>query len=104
MRRNKYNAKRTSVDGYMFDSMREAHHYGDLKLMERAGELSGIEVHPVYPIEINGMRICAVEADFRFVQRGTIRVQDVKGMDTALSKIKRKLVKAIHGVEIEVVK
>lgn len=104
--RNKYRAKATVVDGIRFDSMAESRRYVDLKLMERAGEIQELDVHPQYPIDINGHRICIVELDFRYydTKRGGIVVEDVKGVDTVLSKLKRKMVAAQHDVKVEIVK
>jgi hypothetical protein len=36
---SKFHAKRTQVDGIWFDSKAEAGRYGELKLLERAGEI-----------------------------------------------------------------
>lgn len=38
-RKNKYKAIKTRKDGILFDSMLEASHYEDLKLLEKAGEI-----------------------------------------------------------------
>lgn len=105
-RRKYLNKKPDAIDGIRFDSLREAEHYANLKILQSARQILDLECHPRYPIVINGEKICTVELDFRFkdVRCGTIRVQDVKGFDTALSRLKRRLVKAVHGVEVEVVK
>lgn len=102
MRQSKYHNKRTVLDGFAFDSQAEAKRYGELKLLERAGKASGVEVHPRFPLTVNGVHICTYEADFRYVDvlRGTIVVEDVKGYRTALYGIKKKLLKACHGIEI----
>ena len=104
--RNKYHARRESIDGYLFDSQAEAARYRELKLLERAGQISMLRVHPRYEIIINEQKICIVEADFEFYdeQQERTRYIDVKGMDLALSRLKRKLVKALYAMEIEVEK
>lgn len=105
MNRSKYRNKRTYMDGYCFDSMAEASRYRELKLLERAGEVSELQVHPHYPIEVNGKHICTYEADFAYVDtRGTVQVEDVKGARTALYILKKKLVKAALNIEIQEVK
>ena len=105
-KKHKYSAKKCIIDGIKFDSLAEGRHYSELKLRERAGEISDIEVHPEFKIEINGMPVCKVIADFRYwdIKGETKRVEDVKGMDTALSKLKRKLVMACFGVYIEIIR
>lgn len=116
---NKYNAKKVKADGYTFDSKTEHGRYQELKLLLRAKEITKLEVHPVYKISawrISGVGcgikgefpvtyVCDVELDFRYRDlKGRVVVEDVKGVDTALSKLKRKLVYAAHGVSVEVIK
>lgn len=103
--RNKYNAKKVSLDGYDFDSLMEARRYGQLKLMVRAGLLRELRVHPSWPIVVNGHKICHVELDFSYVDEKDIQHhEDVKGQDTALSRIKRKLLLGVHGICVELIK
>ena len=102
---NKYGAIKTRIDGILFDSRLEAGRYSELKLLERAREISNIEVHPSFPIFIKGQRICVVELDFAYDDRDGNRIfEDTKGLDTALSKIKRKLVSASYGINVNLVK
>lgn len=103
--RNKYHAKKSRIDGYSFDSQAEARRYGELRLMEKAGEISGLEVHPVYPIEIQGRPVCKVILDFSYKTKDGDDVhEDVKGVDTALSRLKRKMVEAQYSINVEVVR
>lgn len=103
--RNKYHAKKARVDGYSFDSQAEARRYGELRLMEKAGEISGLKVHPVFPIEIQGRPVCKVILDFSYKDKNGDDVhEDVKGVDTALSKLKRKMVEAQYAIDVEVVR
>lgn len=104
MKRNKYGAKPTVVDGLRFHSKRESQHYVKLRKELAEGKISNLELQPVYPITINGTKICKYIADFRYIRDGSEIVEDVKGMDTQLSKIKRKLVKALYGVDVQVIK
>lgn len=101
---NKYGAKKTIIDGITFDSKRESQHYVHLKIREKAGEIYNLELQPVYQIIIGDMKICKVIPDFRYVESNVTVVEDVKGMDTAISRLKRKLVKAVHGVDIVIIK
>lgn len=117
MSRSKYSAQRVVVDGYSFDSKAEARFYGALKLREKAGEISAIELQPCFPIVVDGAPVRALpnknghkgraleyRADFGFDENGKRRIVDVKGMDTPVSRLKRALVQHIYGVEIEVVR
>ena len=105
MRKNKYNAQKTMVDGILFDSKREAARYMQLMLLERAGKISHLELQPVYECIVNGKKICSYKADFRYFTKNGNIVEDVKGYITPMFKLKKKLVEAIYsGVTIEVIK
>lgn len=100
----KYRNIPTEIDGIRFDSEREGRRYGELKLLERAGRISELRVHPAFPLDVNGYPICRYEADFSY-ERGGVRItEDVKGVETEAFKIKRKLMRAIHGIDIEIVR
>lgn len=95
----------TIVDGIRFLSKLEAKRYGELKLLQRAGKISELEVHPRFDLIVNHERICIYEADFRYVdvERGTV-VEDTKGARTALFILKKKLMKAVRGIEVQEVR
>lgn len=98
---NKYGNKKTVVDGIKFDSKKEAARWGILQLRERAGEIEHLELQPTYPIEVNGVHICKYIADFRYREKRKLVVEDCKGMKTRIYSIKRKLMKAVYGIEIK---
>lgn len=102
---NKYKAIRTEVDGIVFDSKREAHRYLTLKILQKGGLIQNLELQPTYSIDINGQHLCKVKLDFRYWdnEQGKQVVEDSKGVDNAVSKLKRKLVLALHGVEVRLV-
>ena len=100
-RQNKYGAKRVKIDGYNFDSILEARRYEELKLLGKAGEISHLKVHPVFPIKIKGVHVCDVELDFYYQSEEDdisyqANYEDCKGADTAISKLKRKLFEAYY--------
>lgn len=98
----KYHAKPQIVDGVRFASKREAKRYHDLKMMERGGEIVGLELQPKYPLIVNKHKLGAYYGDFRYrdTATGDLIVEDVKGVRTPLYRLKAKLVKALYGVEI----
>ena len=101
----KYRAKPVVIDGHRFDSKREAKRYGELKLLERAGEIENLELQPRYDVAINGRKICWYQADFRYTNclEGQQVIEDVKSPATAknrLYRLKKKLVEALHDVRI----
>lgn len=105
--RNKYGAQRTELDGISFASKAEANRYAFLKLREKAGEISGLTLQEPFACSVGrGVVVCTYRADFSYFDHAQKRqiVEDVKGMDTPVSKLKRKLVEAIHGVKVEIIK
>lgn len=101
-RGNKYKAVRTEVDGITFDSKREATRYMELMLLQRAGEIERLELQPKYDCIVNGRKICTYRADFRYFTKENSVVEDVKGMKTAVYRLKKKLVEALYpGVTIQ---
>ena len=127
--RSKFGAKPEVVDGIRFPSRKEARRYGELRWLERAGEISELTLQPRFPIVINGKQVrypsgvgLEYRADFKYFERSTGRtiVEDVKGVrktprppgvkkprhegtDTDASRIKRALVSAIYGIEVRIV-
>ena len=104
-RGNKYGAKRVLVDGIAFDSKAEAAYYAALKIRERAGEVTDVELQRPYELTVGGHLIATYRADFVFWDHlmKRRRVIDVKGVVTPVFRMKKRLMKACHGVEIEVV-
>lgn len=100
-KRNKYGAIKTKVDGIIFDSKREAKRYTVLKRMEADGDISNLTLQVPYQITINGVKVCKYVSDFEYVRNGEKVVEDCKGMRTAVYRLKKKLMKAVHGIEIE---
>jgi hypothetical protein len=100
---NKYRAIKTTVDNIRFDSKREAERYMGLKNLLRAGEISNLRLQVPYPIIINDFKVCTYIADFVYFDNATGEevTEDSKGMKTAVYVLKKKLVKAVYGVEIQ---
>lgn len=104
---SKYGAKKTQVDGITFDSKAEAARYTELKMLERAGQISKLELQPTYELApsviLGGRKKPALRyrADFRYTDHlGNVIVEDVKGVRTAEYQIKRHLMKFVHGIDI----
>ena len=104
-RGNKYGAVKTVVDGITFDSKAEAARYQELKLLEKAGEIGAIFVHPQYTIMVEDKRICRVIFDFVYenIKTGRIVIEDVKGLDNPLSRLKRRLFEVTHHAEVDLI-
>ena len=98
--RSKCGNRRTVVDGIAFDSAAEARRYQELRLLERAGEISGLELQPRYPLEVNEQLVTTYFADFRYLDHGIEVVEDVKGWRTPVYRLKKKFMKAVYGIEV----
>lgn len=99
-RRNKFGNVRTVVDGRTFDSKAEARRYQELKRLQIAGAISGLRLQVRFPLRVNGVTVANYLADFVYVRDGRRVVEDVKGMRTAVYKLKCRLMQAVHGIEI----
>ena len=104
-RPNKYFAKKTVAMGLKFDSRWEAERWGQLKAMERAGVVTQLERQIKYELSINDVKICDYIADFRYLleeENGLSKlvVEDAKGILTPEFKLKKKMMKAIHNIDI----
>ena len=104
--RSKYGNRRVSLDGYTFDSKAEGDRYVVLRERLRLGEIMDLAVHPGYRLEVAGQLICHYIADFAYHDPETYAetVEDVKGVRTAAYMLKRKLMKAIHGIDVQEIK
>lgn len=118
----KYGNRKVTVDGITFDSAKEARRYRELKLLERAGQITGLELQKVYelvPAQYEPMkrygkggkplkdgRRCVEKAvryiaDFVYREGGQLVVEDTKGVRTKDYIIKRKLMLHIHGIRVK---
>ena len=95
---NKYKAKKTIVDGITFDSAKEARRYSELKLLERAGEITRLELQPKFPIIVNGVYCGFYRADFGYFEGDKRVIEDVKAPPTrtAVYRLKIRLVRALN--------
>lgn len=103
--RNKFNARKVTVDGHTFDSQREHRVWCDLRLRERAGEIRDLKRQVKFELIVSGIKIATYRADFAFVEKDTCRVIDVKSEPTAKKRdfvLVRKLMRACHGIHVEV--
>ena len=109
---NKYGAKKTEIDGIVFDSKHEAHRWVELKYMERAGLIKELKRQVRYclipTIEGDGRKVVQravyYVADFTYYEKAGDRwkcvVEDAKGVRTDVYKIKKKLMRWRYGIEI----
>lgn len=108
--------ERTSSDGVVFDSKAELRRWEELRLLQRAGKISGLRRQLVFLIEIDGRpvkirsrgfpngRPCKYTADFAYtdIAAGKRVWEEHKGVDSAESRLRRAIVEALYNVEIVV--
>lgn len=93
------------MDGIKFDSKWESQRYLYLKSLERAGRVRNLELQPRFIITVNGQKICTYVADFQYDRENKDGewehiIEDAKGVETPEFKLKKKLMKAVHNIEI----
>ena len=93
------------VEFYYFASKFEAKRYGELQLQEKIGHITELRTQITYPLKVNGVDICKYIADFQYKDiAGNLIVEDTKGSEKAVTdvfKLKRKLMGAIHGIDVK---
>ena len=114
----KYRNKKVSYDGYVFDSGVELRRYKDLKLLEGAGKITNLKVHPKWTLKCGGTpvkikskgypngRTASYSADFAYfdADTGAAIVEDVKGYDTYTSRLKRAMIEAEYSFKVIIVR
>lgn len=107
-RKNKYGNKKTMLDGHLFDSKHEAERYAELKMLERAGEITDLRLQVPFELcEAHKRRDGTMErgvkyiADFVYQRRGKCVVEDAKGDRTDVYILKRKWMYQKYGIEIK---
>lgn len=98
--KSKYGNRKTTVDGITFDSKKEAERYVVLREMSIKGEIRQFELQPEFQLYVNGIHVCRYRADFSYWKDGVAVVEDVKGMKTAIYRLKKKLMKACMCIDI----
>lgn len=105
----KYKNTKVALDGHKFDSKKEANRYLELKQLLKNSVISELKLQPVFrlvdAVKLEGKTKPAVKyiADFSYKLNGFLVVEDVKSEYTrklAIYRLKKHLMKAVHGVEV----
>lgn len=106
---NKYGARKTVVDGITFDSKAEAKYYEHLKWLKQAKHIKDFSLQPRFLLqdsfEKNGetFRKIQYKADFEVHNLdGSVEIIDIKGVETEVFKIKRKLYEKLYKAPLKV--
>lgn len=123
--KTKYHNKRVTHDGIEFDSKKEMYRYITLKIKQEAGMISDLRLQVSYEIipavyeeqevqlktKVKHVRRCVQKAahyvaDFVYKdQDGNEVVEDVKGSSSILTpefRLKMKLMRYVHGIQIKI--
>lgn len=118
---SKYHNEKVIVDGIAFASRKESRRYEELKLLQRAGKISSLELQKKYELipaqyeaDIKGIRSGIKKgkliersvnyiADFVYTdnETGKIVVEDTKGVRTPEFIIKRKLMLYRYNIRVK---
>lgn len=123
--RSKYGNKKAKANGRVFDSRKERSRYYTLQVLEKAGEISDLrmqvpfEIIPAVYEKVEKQLKTKVKIVDRCVQRathyiadfvytdkdGNMVVEDVKGSSSILTpefRLKMKLMRYVHGIQIKI--
>lgn len=101
---NKYQAVKTACGfGHEHASKKEARRCAELHLLQRAGEISDLELEPRYYFTVNGHvlthdrgRRAVYTPDFRYREAGVLVVEDSKGMRVRDWPLRKALFRACY--------
>jgi hypothetical protein len=94
--------------GPMHQSRIEARRCNELHILQAGGLIRELEAHPQhrYRLDVNGVHICDYLVDFRYfeVDGDQEVLEDTKGFQTEVSKLKIRLVEALYGLKVQLVR
>ncbi len=102
-KRNKFGAIKCTHDGLNFDSLAEGNYYLILRDRLKKQEIGDLQIHPFFHVQINGKKICKVVLDFSYYDNKLCKevFVDVKGFATRVSRLKKKMVEAQFGIQVD---
>ncbi len=97
-RQNKYGSKKVAIDNIIFASALEARRYQQLKLLLASGAIAHLELQPIFELQpgfkdYTGKKYQSIKyrADFKYIEAGEKIVEEVKGCETDMWKLKKKM-------------
>jgi hypothetical protein len=99
----KYRAVKAQCNaGHTHDSKREAIRCNELHILQAAGEITDLTIHPQYWFVINGRQLkhsngrrVGYKSDFEYVENGMLVTEDVKGVVVRDWPLRRAVFKAL---------
>jgi hypothetical protein len=108
----KYHAIKTTVDGIKFDSKAEARRWAELVHLQNNEKIAALERQVAFElapgVKLHGEKRkrppIRYVADFTYFEYATNSevIEDTKGQDTPMSRLKRHLMKVVHGMDVRV--
>jgi hypothetical protein len=90
-----------TLDGIVFDSIREMKRYCELKLMENAGVIERLQLQPKWDLHVKGIKVATYAADFKYYDGKVWVWEDAKGVRTQIFNLKVRMLRAEYGIEIK---
>ena len=122
IKRSKYGNRKVTIGGIKFDSEREAKRYLILKEYQNKGDISDLKLQVVYELipaikelktvvlktktiqkEVTIQQAITYRCDFTYIKDEKLIVEDVKISPKMLPpeyKLKKKLLRYVHGIDI----
>jgi hypothetical protein len=100
---SKYKNVKVKLDGITFDSKKEAVHYAYLKSLEKRGIITDLQLQTKLDFKIDGKKIFTYKPDFEYNDEFGHHIVDVKGVQTPVFKLKKKLIEAQYKIKIEII-
>jgi len=94
--------KRVEIDGHKFQSIAESRRYEQLRLLQMAGKIHGLELQPHLDLFVEGVKVTRYTPDFQY-WKGSASVcifEDVKGKLEEAAWVRIRLARAL-GYKIE---
>jgi hypothetical protein len=113
-KKHKFHAQPQKTDDGFFASKAELRRWQALQLRAAAKDIHELTRQPEFPLwtmNLAGQRVpvkignreAKYVADFAYHEDGAYVVEDVKGVDTAMGKLKRAIVKASLGIDVRLI-
>jgi hypothetical protein len=95
-RDNKYNNQIVEYNGYKYQSKKEADYARGLDFGLKAGTVEYWKGQVKFKCEVNGTHVCNYFLDFEVGRPSAVEYIDVKGVQTDVFKLKKRLVEALN--------
>lgn len=109
LKESKYHNKRVTVDGITFQSVKEASRWQELRMLERAGKITGLNrqlrIEVVPKTKLHRARYYLADFVYFDKEQGKMIYEDVKGYRKGVAyqlfTLKRDILYWRHGIEIK---